>query len=91
MAFLMNSSLLYCRQVVICVQNSQRFLISKIELTLDRWPVLVAKVITDVEQTIKADKTAGLRSEGDQIIRELIALKEDMERDRPLKYFLLFS
>lgn len=60
-------------------------------LTLDRWPILLTKVIADVEETIKAGDTAGLRSEGDKIIRELIALKEDMERDRPLKSILLFS
>ena len=52
--------------------------------------MLLTKVITDVEQTIKADNTAGLRCEGDRIIRELIALKEDLERDRPLKSVLLF-
>lgn len=43
----------------------------------------------DVEETIKADNTAGLRSEGYRIICELIALKEDMEQDRPLRYSLL--
>jgi hypothetical protein len=51
----------------------------------DRWPVLITKTIADVEQTIKADDTAGLRSEGMRIIRDLVALKEDMEQDRPLR------
>jgi hypothetical protein len=47
--------------------------------------VLITKTIADVEQTIKADDTAGLRSEGMRIIRDLVALKEDMEQDRPLR------
>jgi len=54
-------------------------------LTLDRWPVLITRTIADVEQTMKADYTAGLRSEGMKIIRDLVTLKEDMEQDRPLR------
>lgn len=42
-------------------------------------------MIADVKQTIQEDKTGDLRSEGDKIIRDLIALKEDMEQDRPLR------
>lgn len=58
-------------------------------MTVDRWPVLLTKVIADVEETIKADNASGLRSEGNRIICDLIALKEDMEQDRPLRYSLL--
>ena len=54
-------------------------------LTLDRWPVLITKTIADVEETMKADGTPGLQSEGSKIIRDLIALKDDMEQDCPLR------
>lgn len=47
--------------------------------------MLLTKVIADVEETMKANDSVGLRSEGDKIIRDLIALKEDMEQDRPLR------
>jgi hypothetical protein len=53
--------------------------------------VLLTKVIADVEETIKANNTAELLSEGNRIIRDLIVLKEDMEQDRPLRYSLLPS
>jgi hypothetical protein len=47
--------------------------------------VLLTKTIADVEQTIMADGTAGVRAEGNKIIRDLITLKQDMEQDRQLR------
>lgn len=48
--------------------------------------MLLTKVIADVEQTMNAESSPELRSEGDVILRELETLKEDMEDDCPLRY-----
>lgn len=53
--------------------------------------MLIAKTIADVEQTLRESKSPGLHSEGKRIIRELVELKEDMDRDRPLRYDALPS
>jgi len=79
------------RQVVLCMEDSQRFVpiapIWEVELTVaDRWPVLIAKTIADVEQTMRESNAVGLHSEGERIIRELIELRDDMDHDRPLRY-----
>ena len=51
----------------------------------ERWPVLLTKVIADVEQTIQEDDSTGLRIEGERILHDLKVLKEDMEQDRQLR------
>ena len=50
----------------------------------ERWPALLTKVIADVEKTMDEEDNPGLHSEGQKIIRDLIALNEDMAEDRPL-------
>jgi hypothetical protein len=47
--------------------------------------VLITKVIADVRQTIDAESSLELKSEGGVILRELEILKEDMEDDCPLR------
>lgn len=49
--------------------------------------MLITNVIADVEKTIKEAGSAGLRIEGERILQELKILKEDMEQDRPLRYY----
>jgi hypothetical protein len=51
----------------------------------ERWPALLKNVLADVEQTIKEDGSAGLRNEGEKILKDVKTLKEDMELDRPLR------
>ena len=79
------------RHVVLCVEDRQRFVpiagIWELALTVaDRWPVLIAKTIADVEQTMRESNAVGLHSEGKRIIHELIKLRDDMDHDRPLRY-----
>ena len=79
------------RHLVLCMENRQRFVpIARIwEVTLtvaDRWPVLIAKTIADVEQTMRESNAVGLHSEGKRIIHELIELRDNMDHDRPLRY-----
>lgn len=48
--------------------------------------MLITKTIADVEQTMKAANNADLRYEGEQILRDLAILKDDMENNCPLWY-----
>jgi hypothetical protein len=51
----------------------------------ERWPVLLTKVIADIQIAMKSDGSAESRSEGNKLIRDLGVLKSDMENNRPLR------